>query len=359
MWIGGFLIVGAGAHASIYMVRDYDLEFADNNLLDRVLIHRDSIVAHLTWVCLFLGFHSFGLYIHNDTLEALGRLDDTFSDEAISLKPIFASFIQDLHTNYLDVTAPNSLATASYIFGGGIVYVDNVISIMPIGLGTSDFMIHHIHAFNIHVTVLILLKGTLYARNSSLVPDKKNGGFVFPCDGPGRGGTCQVSAWDHVFLSLFWMYNTISLVIFHFSWEMQSDVWGSISDQGVIEHIVEESGFGGALSVETWLRDYLWLQSNSVIESYGTAFSAYGLIFLGAHFIWAFSLMFLFSGRGYWQELIESILWAHGKLRVAPFIQPRALSITQGRAVGVAHFLLGGIGTTWAFFLARILDYNI
>jgi photosystem I P700 chlorophyll a apoprotein A1 len=60
--------------------------------------------------------------------------------------------------------------------------------------------------------------------------------------------------------------------------------------------------------------------------------------------------MFLFSGRGYWQELIESIVWAHNKLKVAPAIQPRALSITQGRAVGLAHYLLGGIGTTWAFF---------
>jgi hypothetical protein len=43
----------------------------------------------------------------------------------------------------------------------------------------------------------------------------------------------------------------------------------------------------------------------AVIQSYGSALSAYGLIFLGAHFVWAFSLMFLFSG--YWQELIESI----------------------------------------------------
>ena len=32
--------------------------------------------------------------------------------------------------------------------------------------------------------------------------------------------------------------------------------------------------------------------------------------------------MFLFSGRGYWQELIESIVWAHNKLKVAPAIQP-------------------------------------
>jgi photosystem I P700 chlorophyll a apoprotein A1 len=48
------------------------------------------------------------------------------------------------------------------------------------------------------------------------------------------------------------------------------------------------------------------------------------------------------SGRGYWQELIESIVWAHGVLNCAPNIYPRALSITQGRAVGVAHYLLGG-----------------
>ena len=91
---------------------------------------------------------------------------------------------------------------------------------------------------------------------------------------------------------------------------------------------------------------------------YSSTSSAYGLIFLGAHFIWAFSLMFLFSGRGYWQELIESIVWAHNKLNFAPSIQPRALSITQGRAVGLAHYLLGGIGTTWSFFLARAISIS-
>jgi photosystem I P700 chlorophyll a apoprotein A1 len=66
--------------------------------------------------------------------------------------------------------------------------------------------------------------------------------------------------------------------------------------------------------------------------------------------------MFLFSGRGYW-NLIESIVWAHTNLNLNA-IQPRALSITQGRAVGLAHYLLGGIGTTWAFFLARIISVS-
>jgi photosystem I P700 chlorophyll a apoprotein A1 len=33
------------------------------------------------------------------------------------------------------------------------------------------------------------------------------------------------------------MYNSISVVIFHFSWKMQSDVWGTISPDGSISHI--------------------------------------------------------------------------------------------------------------------------
>lgn len=65
--------------------------------------------------------------------------------------------------------------------------------------------------------------------------------------------------------------------------------------------------------------------------------------FLGAHFVWAFSLTFLLSGHGYWQEFIESIVWTHNKLKVARATQPRVLSIVQGRAVGVAYYLLGGI----------------
>ena len=356
MWIGGFCIVGAGAHASIFMVRDYNVAQNYNNVLDRVIRHRDAIISHLNWVCIFLGFHSFGLYIHNDTMRALGRSQDMFSDTAIQLQPIFAQWVQNIHTLAPSTTSPNALATASYAFGGDIVSVGNKIVMMPIKLSTADFMVHHIHAFTIHVCVLILVKGFLFARNSRLIPDKSNLGFRFPCDGPGRGGTCQVSGWDHVFLGLFWMYNSLSIAIFHFSWKMQSDVWGTVSSNGEISHITGGNFAQSSITINGWLRDFLWAQASQVIQSYGSALSAYGLIFLGAHFVWAFSLMFLFSGRGYWQELIESIVWAHNKVKVAPSIQPRALSITQGRAVGLAHYLLGGIGTTWAFFLARIIS---
>jgi len=356
MWIGAFCIVGGAAHGAIFMVRDYNPIYNYNNLLDRVIRHRDAIISHLNWVCIFLGFHSFGLYVHNDTMRALGRPQDMFSDKAIQLQPIFAQWIQNIHVLAPGKTAPNALATASYAFGGDVVSVGSKIAMMPIKLGTADFMVHHIHAFTIHVTVLILLKGVLFARSSKLIPDKANLGFRFPCDGPGRGGTCQVSAWDHVFLGLFWMYNCISVVLFHFSWKMQSDVWGTVGPNGVVSHITGGNFAQSSITVNGWLRDFLWSQASQVIQSYGSALSAYGLIFLGAHWLWAFSLMFLYSGRGYWQELIESIVWAHNKVKVAPAIQPRALSITQGRAVGLGHYLLGGIGTTWAFFHARIIS---
>ncbi|MEG3857681.1 photosystem I core protein PsaA [Microcoleus sp. herbarium12] len=356
MWIGGFLIVGGAAHAAIFMVRDYNPSGNVNNLLDRVIRHRDAIISHLNWVCIFLGFHSFGLYVHNDTMRAFGRPQDLFSDTGIQLRPIFAQWVQNIHALAPGSTAPNAAEIVSHAFGGGAVAVGGKIAMMPIELGTADFMVHHIHAFTIHVTVLILLKGVLFARSSRLVPDKGNLGFRFPCDGPGRGGTCQVSGWDHVFLGLFWMYNCISIVIFHFSWKMQSDVWGTVSPDGTISHITGGNFAQSAITINGWLRDFLWAQASQVIQSYGSALSAYGLMFLAGHFVFAFSLMFLFSGRGYWQELIESIVWAHNKLKVAPSIQPRALSIIQGRAVGVAHYLLGGIVTTWAFFLARIIS---
>jgi photosystem I P700 chlorophyll a apoprotein A1 len=356
VWIGGFLIVGAGAHGAIFMVRDYDPAKNVNNVLDRALRHRDAIISHLNWVCIFLGFHSFGLYVHNDTMRAFGRPQDMFSDTGIQLQPVFAQWLQHIHAIAPGNTAPNALAAASATFGGDVVAVGGKVAMMPITLGTADFMVHHIHAFTIHVTVLILLKGLLFSRSSRLIPDKANLGFRFPCDGPGRGGTCQVSGWDHVFLGLFWMYNSLSIVIFHFSWKMQSDVWGTVDADGSVSHITGGNFAQSAITINGWLRDFLWAQASQVLGSYGSALSAYGLMFLAAHFVWAFSLMFLFSGRGYWQELIESIVWAHNKLKVAPSIQPRALSIIQGRAVGVAHYLLGGIATTWAFFLARIIS---
>ena len=43
------------------------------------------------------------------------------------------------------------------------------------------------------------------------MPDKIHFGYGFACDGPGRGGTCDISAWDSFYLATFWMLNTGAL----------------------------------------------------------------------------------------------------------------------------------------------------
>lgn len=263
-----------------------------------------------------------------------------FHDNSIQLKPVFALAIMK-HIIHFDMQ---------------ILLVDKILICITQELGTADFIVHHIHAFTIHVGLLIFGKGILYARNSRLISYKLEKGFRYPCDGPGRGGTCQISAWDHIFLSVFWMYNSLSAVLFHYFWKMQSDVWGIyIKPKGSFIHISSSDFSLNSAFINGWLRNFLWSSSAQVIQSYATFISGYGLIFISAHFLWAFSLMFLYSGRGYWQELIESILWAHHKLKIILHIQPRALSISQGRGVGFIHYVVGGVGCTWAFFISRMV----
>jgi photosystem I P700 chlorophyll a apoprotein A1 len=150
----------------------------------------------------------------------------------------------------------------------------------------------------------------LYAQSSRLIADKFELGWRYPFDGPGRGGTCQVSPYDHLYLALFWMYNCLSVVLFHFYWKLQSDVWG-VFLEGRIEHVSGGYFSVNSITINGWPRNFLWFEATQVIQSYSTFISGYGLIFLISHLVWALALMFLFSSRGYWQELIESILFAH------------------------------------------------
>jgi len=270
IWVGGILTLGAGAHASIFFVSSFYPSHSLSTYLFHILKHRDILLGHLLWVSIGLGFHSFGLYIHNDSLQGLGRPEDTFSDNSIQLKPIFA------------------LAVVKYIlhFDMQVMLGEKSFCFISQELGTADLMVHHIHAFTIHVTLLILAKGVLYARSSRLVSDKLEKGFRYPCDGPGRGGTCQISAWDHVFLGVFWMYNSLSEVLFHFFWKMQSDVWGTyVESKASLVHISSSDYSLHSTSINGWLRNFLWSSSAQAIQSYATSIS------LWAHFSsWPFCL---------------------------------------------------------------------
>ena len=73
---------------------------------------------------------------------------------------------------------------------------------------TFHLLAHHAVALGLNISTLILIKGSLDSRGSKLMPDKIHYGYGFACDGPGRGGTCDISAWDSFYLATFWMLNT-------------------------------------------------------------------------------------------------------------------------------------------------------
>ncbi|MGK7876021.1 MAG: photosystem I core protein PsaB [Xenococcaceae cyanobacterium] len=349
-YIAGFLMVGAFAHGAIFFVRDYDPEANKNNVLARMLEHKEAVISHLSWVSLFLGFHTLGLYVHNDVVVAFGT-----PEKQILIEPVFAQFIQAASGKALygfDVllSNPDSLASsgAAYL-PGWLDAINSGTNSLFLTIGPGDFLVHHAIALGLHTTTLILVKGALDARGSKLMPDKKDFGFAFPCDGPGRGGTCDISAWDAFYLAMFWMLNTLGWLTFYWHWK-HLGIW-----QGNVAQFNESSTY-----LMGWFRDYLWANSAQLINGYNpygvNNLSVWAWMFLFAHLVWATGFMFLISWRGYWQELIETIVWAHERTPLANLVRwkdkPVALSIVQARVVGLAHFTVGYILTYAAFLIA-------
>ncbi|KAL5676221.1 hypothetical protein ACJX0J_012352, partial [Zea mays] len=113
-------------------------------------------------------------------------------------------------------------------------------------IGPGHFLVHHAIALGLHTTTLILVKGALDARGSKLMSYKKDFGYSFLCDGPGCGGTCDISVWDAFYLAVFWMLNTIGWVTFYWHWK-HITLW-----QGNVSQFNESSTY-----LMEWLRDYL------------------------------------------------------------------------------------------------------
>ncbi|MGL5794722.1 MAG: photosystem I core protein PsaB, partial [Waterburya sp.] len=353
-YIAGFLMVGAFAHGAIFLVRDYDPELNRDNVLARVLAHKEAIISHLSWVSLFLGFHTLALYVHNDVEVAFGA-----AEKQILIEPVFAQWIQAVHGKALYgistlLSNPDSIAStawpnhANIWLPGWLEAINNGTNSLFLTIGPGDFLVHHAIALGLHVTTLILVKGALDARGSKLMPDKKDFGYAFPCDGPGRGGTCDISAWDSFYLATFWMLNTLGWITFYWHWKHLA-IW-----QGNVAQFNE-----GSTYLMGWFRDYLWGNSAPLINGYnpyGTNnLAIWAWIFLFGHLVWAVSFMFLITWRGYWQELIETLMWAHEHTPLSfgyPKDKPVALSIVQARLVGLTHFAVGYIATYGAFVIA-------
>ena len=116
-----------------------------------------------------------------------------------------------------------------------------------------------------------------------------------------------------------------------------------------------------SLCLNGWFRDYLWFHSGCLIRGYDfigvNDLSIWDYTFLAAHLCWAVGFMFLISWRGFWQELINIIIFMH--LRT-PFLcdlwnlslfTPIALSIVQARFVRLNHFVAGFIFTYAVFII--------
>lgn len=354
-YIACFIMVGAFAHGAIFLVRDYDPEANKDNVLARMLEHKEAIISHLSWVSLFLGFHTLGLYVHNDVVVAFGT-----PEKQILIEPVFAQWVQAASGKALygfDVllSNPDSIATTAWPnhgdvwLPGWLEAINSGTNSLFLTIGPGDFLVHHAIALGLHTTVLILVKGALDARGSKLMPDKKDFGYSFPCDGPGRGGTCDISAWDAFYLAMFWMLNTVAWLTFYWHWKHIA-VW-----LGNVAQFNESSTY-----LMGWFRDYLWLNSSQLINGYnpfGTNnLSVWAWMFLLGHLVWATSFMFLISWRGYWQELIETLVWAHERTPLANLVRwkdkPVALSIVQARLVGLVHFTVGNVITYAAFLIA-------
>jgi photosystem I P700 chlorophyll a apoprotein A2 len=317
-----------------------------------MLQHKEAIISHLSWVSLFLGFHTLGLYIHNDVCVAFDA-----PEKQILIEPVFAQFVQaasgktlyDFNVLLSSPVSSATIASAKVWLPGWIEAVNSGTNSLFLDIGPGDFLVHHAIALGLHTTVLILVKGALDARASKLMPDKRDFGYSFPCDGPGRGGTCDISAWDAFYLAMFWMLNTLGWVTFYWHWKHLA-VWSGSS-----------LTFDGASTyLMGWLRDYLWVNSATLVNGY----NVYGMgvqavwawMFLVGHLVWATGFMFLISWRGYWQELIETLVWAHERTPIVNLIRwkdkPLALSIVQARLVGLVHFSVGYVFTYAAFVIS-------
>jgi photosystem I P700 chlorophyll a apoprotein A2 len=351
-YIAGFMICGAFAHGAIFFLRDYDSEQNQENVLARILHHKERLISHLSWVALFLGFHSLGLYVHNDVIQAFGT-----PERQILIEPMFAQRIQAAQGKSLygfnillsDYANVSNLSRKNIWLPSWLIAINANTNSLFLPIGPGDFLVHHAIGLGLHTTTLILVKGALDARGSKLMPDKKDFGYSFPCDGPGRGGTCDISAWDAFYLAIFWILNTIGWVTFYWHWKHLS-IW-----QGNPSQFNESSTY-----LIGWLRDYLWLNSSQLINGYNpfgmNSLSVWAWIFLFGHLVYATGFMFLISWRGYWQELIETLVWAHERTPLANLIRwrdkPVALSIVQARLVGLTHFSVGYIFTYAAFLIA-------
>ena len=113
-----------------------------DNVFYNILYHKEVIISHLSWVSLFLGFHTLGLYVHNDTCVAFCT-----PEKQILIEPSFAQLIQvasDKLTYGFDILLSSSKSftriSSSKVWLERINSKKNTLFLI---IGPGDFLFHH------------------------------------------------------------------------------------------------------------------------------------------------------------------------------------------------------------------------
>ena len=237
IWISCLLFLGSVTHLGI--------EFSTNggtyNLLRTLSSHKYSILSTLSWISLFLGFHTLAIYVHNDTLLSFG-----VPSKQIAIEPFWVQLLQGCSGKL----SPTCLSTYT-------PWSTNGFSTCLLSMGPGDLLSHHGISLGLHTSQLILSKSVLDTSGTSLLPDKYNLSYGYSCDGPGRSGTCDISGWDGFYLATFWILNLGGWITFYYHWKHLS-IW-----QGTPSLFDE-----GSTYLNGYFRDYLWFNSGPLIKGY-------------------------------------------------------------------------------------------
>ena len=265
-------------HSSIALspspLRDYTHLYTPPTPLTIILTDKSSVLSSITYTLTYLGCHTLSIYTHNDTC-----ISPPHHYITIHLDPILSQLIQESLGKHLSNTSNTPLHLSSS---------NKSLSSLISTINPGDLYTHHSIAVGLHITTPILLKGCLDPKLTYHHPDKTQQHYAFSCDGPSRGGTCDVSSWDSFYLPSFWILNTLAWTTFYFHWKHLTLLTSSPS-------LFDES----STYLNGWFRDYLWSNSSPLIQGYNTHgandLSTWSWIFLGAHLSFATSFMFLIS----------------------------------------------------------------
>jgi photosystem I P700 chlorophyll a apoprotein A2 len=124
-------------------------------------------------------------------------LDFCTLEKQILIEPIFSQWIQSAHGKNLygfdvllsSTSGPSFDAGKSMWLPGWLNAINDNNNSLFLTIDPGNFLVHRAIALGLHTTTLILVKCDLDACGSNLMPDKKDFGYSFPCDGLGWGGT--------------------------------------------------------------------------------------------------------------------------------------------------------------------------